>query len=371
MSAARAHEQPRVDEARLVGDRALVRRHLEPDRVRAARWRECMRDTLEEIGPRRSAGRRSRTGRPNVVGRLEGSGGGRSLMFNGHMDTSYSGREPHLRAKRGFQPRSFVRDGHIWGLGISNMKGALACYVEAVRAIQDAGHRARRRRRDRRRRRRDREVAVGRGVPRRASTAATPPAAATCRPTAGSPTCASSASRPSSGSCSATTARCGRGSRPHGPFIHTAFTAGRLRENAIVRMQRGARRRARLDPRVGAPLGLPRASTASSTSARCAPAQPWRVEPHPRPRRPVPRHPRAADDVDERGARRLRRARARPARAPPRRGHRPPRSTSPRPGAEIDEAPPADRGDRRRARAGLRRAARSATPCAGSRTPRR
>ena len=38
-------------------------------------------------------------GRPNVVGRLEGAGGGPSLMFNGHMDTSYSGREPHLRAK--------------------------------------------------------------------------------------------------------------------------------------------------------------------------------------------------------------------------------------------------------------------------------
>src|SRR5205823_7022111 len=31
------------------------------------------------------------------------------------------------------------RDGRIYGLGISNMKGALACYVEAVRALQDAG----------------------------------------------------------------------------------------------------------------------------------------------------------------------------------------------------------------------------------------
>jgi acetylornithine deacetylase len=78
-------------------------------------------------------------GRPNVVGRLEGTGGGPSLMFNGHMDTSYSGREPHLRSKPGFQPHAFVRDEHIWGLGISNMKGALASYLEAVRAISDAG----------------------------------------------------------------------------------------------------------------------------------------------------------------------------------------------------------------------------------------
>ena len=32
-----------------------------------------------------------------------------------------------------------MRDGRLFGLGISNMKGALACYVEAVRALQDAG----------------------------------------------------------------------------------------------------------------------------------------------------------------------------------------------------------------------------------------
>jgi acetylornithine deacetylase/succinyl-diaminopimelate desuccinylase-like protein len=82
-------------------------------------------------------------GRPNVVGLWEGSGGGTSLMFNGHMDTSYSGREPHLSGIRGFQPESEVRDGRIYGLGISNMKGALACYVEAVRALLDAGVRLR------------------------------------------------------------------------------------------------------------------------------------------------------------------------------------------------------------------------------------
>jgi acetylornithine deacetylase/succinyl-diaminopimelate desuccinylase-like protein len=64
-------------------------------------------------------------------------------MFNGHMDTSYSGREPWLRDVPGFQPHAFERDGRLYGLGISNMKGALACYVEAVRALQDAGVRLR------------------------------------------------------------------------------------------------------------------------------------------------------------------------------------------------------------------------------------
>jgi acetylornithine deacetylase/succinyl-diaminopimelate desuccinylase-like protein len=64
-------------------------------------------------------------------------------MLNGHMDTSYSGREPWLRHVPGFQPEPFVDDGRLYGLGISNMKGALACYVEAVRALRDAGVRLR------------------------------------------------------------------------------------------------------------------------------------------------------------------------------------------------------------------------------------
>jgi acetylornithine deacetylase len=77
--------------------------------------------------------------RANALGTWHGAGGGPTLMFNGHMDTSYSGQEPWLKHVPGFQPRAFVRDGRLYGLGISNMKGALACYVEAVRALQDAG----------------------------------------------------------------------------------------------------------------------------------------------------------------------------------------------------------------------------------------
>jgi acetylornithine deacetylase/succinyl-diaminopimelate desuccinylase-like protein len=82
-------------------------------------------------------------GRANALGTWSGVGGGPTLMFNGHMDTSYSGQEPWLRGVRGFQPEAFEQDGLLYGLGISNMKGALACYVEAVRALQDAGVRLR------------------------------------------------------------------------------------------------------------------------------------------------------------------------------------------------------------------------------------
>ena len=87
----------------------------------------------------RCSGSRSRTGRANALGILPGAGGGKSLMFNGHMDTSYSGKEPWLQGVPGFQPSAFVEDGRLYGLGISNMKGALACYVEAVSALRDAG----------------------------------------------------------------------------------------------------------------------------------------------------------------------------------------------------------------------------------------
>jgi acetylornithine deacetylase/succinyl-diaminopimelate desuccinylase-like protein len=82
-------------------------------------------------------------GRANVLGIREGAGGGASLMFNGHMDTSYSGREPWLAHVPGFQPASFVEGEQLYGLGVSNMKGALACYVEALRALADSGIRLR------------------------------------------------------------------------------------------------------------------------------------------------------------------------------------------------------------------------------------
>jgi acetylornithine deacetylase len=103
---------------------------------------EVMREVLEESGLQ-TQWQQVEDGRANVLGTRPGAGGGPSLMFNGHLDTSYSGREPWLQGIPGFQPRGFERDGRLYGLGISNMKGALACYVEAVRTLQDQGVRLR------------------------------------------------------------------------------------------------------------------------------------------------------------------------------------------------------------------------------------
>ncbi len=99
---------------------------------------EVVRAVFEELGLS-VQWQQVEEGRANVVGTWAGAGGGPTLMFNGHLDTSYSGLEPWLQGIPGFQPEGFEHDGRIYGLGISNMKGALACYVEAVRSLLEDG----------------------------------------------------------------------------------------------------------------------------------------------------------------------------------------------------------------------------------------
>jgi acetylornithine deacetylase/succinyl-diaminopimelate desuccinylase-like protein len=103
---------------------------------------EFMAETFDELGLA-VQWQQVEEGRANVVATVRGTGGGPALMLNGHMDTSYSGKESWLAHVPGFQPQPFVREGRLYGLGISNMKGALACYVEALRALADAGVRLR------------------------------------------------------------------------------------------------------------------------------------------------------------------------------------------------------------------------------------
>jgi acetylornithine deacetylase/succinyl-diaminopimelate desuccinylase-like protein len=80
------------------------------------------------------------TNRPNAVGHRRGRGDGLNLLFTGHMDTSYSGQEEHLRdAGLGFQPKAIYRDGWVFGLGANNMKSGLASALIAIEAIERAG----------------------------------------------------------------------------------------------------------------------------------------------------------------------------------------------------------------------------------------
>src|SRR5262249_25939436 len=62
-------------------------------------------------------------GRSSVVGRLAGSGGGRSLHLNGHVDVVPVDRPETWR----FEPFSgTIADGRLWGRGAGDMKGGLA-----------------------------------------------------------------------------------------------------------------------------------------------------------------------------------------------------------------------------------------------------
>src|SRR3979490_1356199 len=96
-----------------------------------------MRKTLEEMGVS-VTWQEGEEGRANVVGLWDGAGNGKSLMFNGHMDTSNTGRETFLTGL-GYKAKAAIRSGMIYGLGIYNMKGALVCYTQAVKALQRAG----------------------------------------------------------------------------------------------------------------------------------------------------------------------------------------------------------------------------------------
>jgi acetylornithine deacetylase len=71
-------------------------------------------------------------GRPNVVGIARGSGGGRSLLLNAHLDTVGL-----LEPDGGLHSR--VHDGHLYGRGAYDMKGSLAAIMEAGAACASLG----------------------------------------------------------------------------------------------------------------------------------------------------------------------------------------------------------------------------------------
>ncbi|HZR04092.1 MAG TPA: M20/M25/M40 family metallo-hydrolase, partial [Burkholderiales bacterium] len=73
-------------------------------------------------------------GRPNAVGVRPGTGGGRSLLFTGHMDTSYDGDESHLSGA-GYRAHAVCDGDWIWGLGANNMKSGLAAALVVIEAL--------------------------------------------------------------------------------------------------------------------------------------------------------------------------------------------------------------------------------------------
>lgn len=72
--------------------------------------------------------------RLNAVGRLRGVGGGKSLLFNGHLDTNPVSEGWTVDPWAGKVDEKF-----IYGIGVSNMKAGDAAYFSAVKTLVDAG----------------------------------------------------------------------------------------------------------------------------------------------------------------------------------------------------------------------------------------
>ncbi|MDK4715772.1 M20/M25/M40 family metallo-hydrolase [Rhizobium sp. CNPSo 4039] len=69
----------------------------------------------------------------NAIGRLKGTGGGKSLLFNGHLDTN-----PVTEGWTVDPWGGLVDDKFIYGIGVSNMKAGDAAYFCAVKTLLDA-----------------------------------------------------------------------------------------------------------------------------------------------------------------------------------------------------------------------------------------
>lgn len=119
------------------------RRHRELQEHLARRLREAGAEVeVWEPAPEVVAGNRQVppglefTGRPQLVARFRGTGGGRSLLLNGHVDTVSC--EPRDRWT-GDPCRARVADDRLYGRGACDMKGGVAALVLAAETIAAAG----------------------------------------------------------------------------------------------------------------------------------------------------------------------------------------------------------------------------------------
>ena len=76
------------------------------------------------------------TGRPQLAARLRGTGGGRSLLLNGHID-AVSAEPRKLWATDPFH--AVERDGRLYGRGTCDMKGGIAGMVYALEVLHRLG----------------------------------------------------------------------------------------------------------------------------------------------------------------------------------------------------------------------------------------
>ena len=73
-------------------------------------------------------------GRPNVYGVMKGSGSGRRLNYNAHTDTVPAGDDWDTDPFK-----AVITEGKLYGRGACDMKTGIACSLNVIKAIADAG----------------------------------------------------------------------------------------------------------------------------------------------------------------------------------------------------------------------------------------
>lgn len=75
--------------------------------------------------------------RPNLVARLKGTGGGKSIVFSGHMDTIPVGKDKWIIFGDPFSGK--IKDGKMYGRGSADMKAGTLAGFFAIKCIKDLG----------------------------------------------------------------------------------------------------------------------------------------------------------------------------------------------------------------------------------------
>ena len=116
------------------GVQALVIEKLEQLKLQVDRWDPPHQEMIKH--PYFIESRKSYVGSPNVVGVFRGSGGGKSIILNGHIDVVPEGD----KTKWTHDPFSgLIEDGKMFGRGTTDMKGGNASLLLALEAIVKAG----------------------------------------------------------------------------------------------------------------------------------------------------------------------------------------------------------------------------------------
>ncbi len=120
---------------------ADLQRYLERRLRSAGATVEVWEPSPDDVsGSRQIPGPIEFAGRPQLVATFAGSGGGRSLLLNGHIDVVPS--DP--RERWASDPnRAEVRDGNLYGRGACDMKGGVAAMVFAAEVLARLGVRLR------------------------------------------------------------------------------------------------------------------------------------------------------------------------------------------------------------------------------------